>query len=70
MNLAKYDKYRNTGLDWLGTIPKHWEEKRIKDVFTIVELVQWALDCLQQLAHVLLLIEGGLSALRGMEGFR
>ncbi len=33
MNLAKYDKYRNTGLDWLGTIPKHWEEKRIKDVF-------------------------------------
>ena len=30
MNLAKYDKYRNTGLDWLGTIPKPGKKKESK----------------------------------------
>jgi len=33
MSLAKYDKYKDSGVDWLGDVPEHWEDKRIKDIF-------------------------------------
>lgn len=29
--MLSYDAYKETGLDWLGQIPVHWEVKRIKD---------------------------------------
>ena len=29
--LQKYDKYKTSGLDWLGDIPDEWEVKRVKD---------------------------------------
>ncbi len=32
MSLAKYDKYKDSGVDWLGEIPEHWEVKRVKDL--------------------------------------
>lgn len=31
--MEKYNKYKYSGLEWLGEIPEHWEVKRIKDVF-------------------------------------
>jgi type I restriction enzyme S subunit len=31
--MIKYDKYKDSGVDWLGNIPEHWEDKRIKDIF-------------------------------------
>lgn len=30
--MIKYDKYKPSGIDWLGNIPKVWEIKRIKDI--------------------------------------
>lgn len=32
MSLTKYDRYKNSGIDWLETIPEHWEVKRLKDL--------------------------------------
>ena len=32
----KYDKYKNSGLDWLGDVPSGWEVKRWKDVGNLV----------------------------------
>jgi type I restriction enzyme S subunit len=32
MILAKYDSYKDSGVEWLGEIPGDWEIKRIKDV--------------------------------------
>lgn len=31
--MIKYDKYKPSGIAWLGDIPEHWETKRIKDIF-------------------------------------
>lgn len=30
--MMKYDKYKSSGIDWMGDIPKDWEVKRVKDV--------------------------------------
>jgi type I restriction enzyme S subunit len=32
MKLTKYNKYKNTNIQWLGDIPEHWEVKRAKDI--------------------------------------
>jgi len=29
MSLTKYDKYKDSGVDWLGIIPEHWDVMRI-----------------------------------------
>ena len=29
----KYDSYKDSGLEWLGDVPKEWEVKRLKDTF-------------------------------------
>ena len=31
--MIRYDKYKDSGVDWLGEIPEHWEDRRIKDIF-------------------------------------
>lgn len=31
----KYTEYKESTIDWLGIIPKHWNTKRIKDLFEI-----------------------------------
>jgi type I restriction enzyme S subunit len=31
--MEKYNKYKDSSIEWVGVIPKHWEVKRIKDVF-------------------------------------
>jgi type I restriction enzyme S subunit len=33
--LEKYDSYKESGVEWLGEIPEHWEVKRIKHLFQI-----------------------------------
>ena len=30
--VAVYEKYRHSGLNWLGDVPQHWEVKRVKDI--------------------------------------
>lgn len=32
---SRYDKYKNTGIKWIGDIPDHWSIKRIKEVSLI-----------------------------------
>jgi len=32
MILTKYDSYKDSGVEWLGEIPNHWEVKRVKDI--------------------------------------
>ncbi len=31
--MKKYEQYKNSGVEWLGEIPAHWETKRIKHLF-------------------------------------
>lgn len=31
--MKQYSKYKNSGIDWLGNIPEHWEVKRVKELF-------------------------------------
>ena len=28
--MKKYDKYKNSGIEWIGEIPEHWEIKKLK----------------------------------------
>ena len=28
--MKKYDNYKDSGIEWIGQIPEHWEAKRIK----------------------------------------
>ncbi len=35
--LRPYPAYRNSGLDWLGEVPKHWELRRGKTVFRCID---------------------------------
>jgi type I restriction enzyme S subunit len=35
MSLARYEKYRQSGTDWLGNIPEHWSAARVKTIFEI-----------------------------------
>jgi len=30
--MMKYDKYKPSGIEWLGNVPNHWEIKRVKDL--------------------------------------
>lgn len=32
MSYAKYESYKDSGVDWLGEIPEHWQLKRLKYV--------------------------------------
>lgn len=31
----KYEKYKSSGVEWIGEIPEHWEIKRLKNVLNI-----------------------------------
>lgn len=35
MKLKRYEKYKQSGIEWIGEIPKHWETKRLKYVASI-----------------------------------
>lgn len=30
--MRKYEKYKDSGIEWLGTVPEHWKIRRIKDL--------------------------------------
>ena len=34
--MIKYNKYKNSGIEWIGEIPEHWEVKKLKYQFNIV----------------------------------
>jgi type I restriction enzyme S subunit len=32
----KYDRYKDSGVEWLGEVPEHWEVRRVKSIFRMV----------------------------------
>jgi type I restriction enzyme S subunit len=34
--MQRYDKYKDSGVDWIGEIPSHWEVEKVKNVFKLV----------------------------------
>jgi len=34
MSLPRYSKYKDSGIQWLGQVPEHWEVKRLKRIAT------------------------------------
>jgi type I restriction enzyme, S subunit len=37
MSLPTYPGYKDSGVDWLGTVPEHWDSKRLKFLFDLVK---------------------------------
>ncbi len=35
-NIQRYEKYKDSGVEWLGSIPENWEATRVKNVFRLV----------------------------------
>ena len=35
-NLPRYEKYKDSGVEWLGEIPEHWEIKKLKSVADLI----------------------------------
>ncbi|MBS3992190.1 MAG: restriction endonuclease subunit S [Bacteroidetes bacterium] len=33
--MREYDSYKDSGIEWLGKVPVHWSEKRLKELATI-----------------------------------
>lgn len=33
--MRKYDSYKDSGIEWIGEIPSHWETKRIRHIADI-----------------------------------
>lgn len=36
MSFPRYPEYKDSGVEWLGEVPKHWEIRRIKDVARVI----------------------------------
>jgi type I restriction enzyme S subunit len=34
--MKKYDSYKESGIEWIGEIPEHWEVKKLKHLFDII----------------------------------
>lgn len=39
--MTKYDKYKPTGLPWVGEVPEHWEVKRLKFSCSLSGRIGW-----------------------------
>jgi len=37
--MQAYDKYKDSGVEWLGEIPEHWEVKRIKNFTNVYNVL-------------------------------
>ena len=38
-NPKPYTKYKDSGIQWLGEIPEHWEVRKLKYIFTIIKRI-------------------------------
>ena len=36
MSFPRYPKYKDSGVEWLGQVPEHWDTTRIKNLFTLM----------------------------------
>ncbi len=35
LSIKNYQFYKDSGVEWLGDVPEHWEERRVKDIATL-----------------------------------
>jgi type I restriction enzyme S subunit len=33
MSFPRYERYKDSGVEWLGEVPEHWDVKRVKNIF-------------------------------------
>jgi hypothetical protein len=33
--MKKYDKYKDSGIEWIGEIPEHWDINKLNRIFAI-----------------------------------
>ena len=33
--MKRYEKYKNSGVDWIGEIPEEWEIRKLKSFLTV-----------------------------------
>jgi type I restriction enzyme S subunit len=36
MKIERYPAYKDSGIEWLGAVPEHWEVRRLKDINTVI----------------------------------
>jgi predicted GIY-YIG superfamily endonuclease len=41
IKMKKYDSYKDSGVDWIGMIPSHWDIKRIKHTTYVKGRIGW-----------------------------
>jgi type I restriction enzyme S subunit len=39
VSFRPYDRYRNSGVDWLRDVPAHWQTTRLRRLFVIVKRI-------------------------------
>ena len=44
----RYDSYKDSGVEWLGKIPKHWEIRRIKFLFKEIKKICYQFHNIQE----------------------
>ena len=44
-DLTPYPAYRDSGVEWLGPVPEHWDLKRTKSVLSSSESGVWGTRC-------------------------
>ena len=44
MSFPRYPKYKDSGVEWLGEVPEHWELKRTRHVFSSIVDTKCATD--------------------------
>ncbi|MCY2977898.1 MAG: hypothetical protein NTU79_04440 [Planctomycetota bacterium] len=44
MSFPKYPKYKDSGIEWLGDVPEHWEIMRVKHLTRSIEQ-GWSPQC-------------------------
>jgi type I restriction enzyme, S subunit len=51
--MMKYNKYKPSGVEWLGDTPEHWQINRSKNIFTeVIKLSQTGNETLLTVSHI------------------
>nr|PRK54549.1 hypothetical protein BV174_00378 [Haemophilus influenzae]PRK56299.1 hypothetical protein BV173_00909 [Haemophilus influenzae] len=53
--MRRYERYKDSGVDWLGEVPSHWELKRLKQLFVEKNISKACLLIVEPLVLVKLL---------------
>jgi len=53
-NIMRYDKYKHSGIEWIGEIPEYWEINKLKfqDMITMDSIPKRGLTCRKLMFHI------------------